>query len=46
MEKGRVVICTTCGRELEVRWGIFAHQTLSRHMKEHNSGKKSAEEAA
>jgi hypothetical protein len=46
MEKGRVAICDQCGKELEVRWGIFAHQTLSRHMKEHNNGKKSAEEAA
>jgi len=26
----RVAICE-CGRELEVRWGIFAHDTLARH---------------
>lgn len=31
----RVAICPTCSREIEVRNGIFAHLTLSRHMKEH-----------
>lgn len=31
----RVVVCPQCKKELEVRSGIFAHQTLSRHMKEH-----------
>jgi uncharacterized protein YbaR (Trm112 family) len=31
----RVVICPTCKKELEVRSGIFAHQTLYRHMKAH-----------
>jgi len=46
MEKGRTVICDKCSKELEVRWGIFAHQTLSRHMKEHKDGKESAEKAA
>jgi hypothetical protein len=35
MEKGRVVVCDKCKKEIEVRWGIFAHQTLNRHMKEH-----------
>jgi len=32
---GRVVICPICKKETEVRTGIFAHDTLSRHMKEH-----------
>jgi hypothetical protein len=31
----RVVICPTCLKEIEVRQGIFAHQTLSRHLLEH-----------
>jgi len=39
MEKGRVVICEMCGKELEVRWGIFAHDTLSRHIREHKNVK-------
>jgi len=29
----KVVICDTCKKEIEVRWGIFAHDTLSRHRK-------------
>lgn len=29
----RVVICEKCNKEIEVRWGIFANQTLSRHYK-------------
>lgn len=33
MEKGRVVTCNICKRDIEVRWGIFANDTLSRHMK-------------
>lgn len=33
MEKGRVVICDICGRAIEVRWGIFANDTLARHKK-------------
>jgi hypothetical protein len=35
MEKGKVVICDKCNKEIEVRWGIFAHDTLRRHIKEH-----------
>jgi hypothetical protein len=32
----RAVICEKCGRDIEVRWGIMAYQTLKRHMsKEH-----------
>jgi len=31
----KVVICDKCGKEIQVRWGIFAHETLSRHFKEH-----------
>lgn len=31
----KVVICDKCGKEIQVRWGIFAHDTLSRHKKEH-----------
>jgi len=27
----RTVICEKCNKEIEVRWGIFANQTLSRH---------------
>lgn len=42
MEKGRVIFCNQCDKQLEVRWAIFAHQTLQRHLKEHNSGKKTA----
>jgi len=31
----RLVVCPNCKKEIEVRWGIFAHDTLNRHMKEH-----------
>jgi len=31
----RVTVCEICNKEIEVRWGIFASSTLSRHMKEH-----------
>lgn len=30
---GKVVVCDICGKEIEVRWGIFAHDTLMRHRK-------------
>lgn len=33
VEKGRVVTCDICKRDIEVRWGIFANDTLSRHKK-------------
>jgi hypothetical protein len=42
MDKGRVTNCDKCGKELEVRWGIFAHSTLARHIREHGNGKKAA----
>lgn len=29
----RVVTCDICKQEIEVRWGIFANETLSRHTK-------------
>lgn len=29
----RFVICDKCNKEIELRWGIFAHDTLSRHLK-------------
>lgn len=29
----RVVVCEVCKKELVVRWGVFAHDTLSRHRK-------------
>ena len=35
MEKGRVIICNICLKEIELRWGIFGHDALSRHKKEH-----------
>ena len=39
MASSKVVICDICKREIEVRWGIFAHDTLSRHRKaEHKNG--------
>jgi len=31
----RQIKCTVCGKEWELRWGIFAHDSLARHMKEH-----------
>jgi len=31
----RIVVCPICKKELDVRKGIFAHDTLSRHSKEH-----------
>lgn len=35
-DMSRVVICPTCKREIEVRNGIMANETLSRHKaKEH-----------
>ena len=33
MDKNKVVVCDICSKEIEVRWGIFAHDTLSRHRK-------------
>jgi len=33
MEKGRVVTCDICNKDIEVRWGIFANDTLIRHKK-------------
>ena len=33
MQKGKVAIYDICKKEIEVRWGIFAHDTLSRHKK-------------
>lgn len=33
----RVVICDICNKEIELRWGIFAHDTLGRHKKEHKN---------
>ena len=33
MEKGRVVTCDICKRDIELRWGIFANDTISRHKK-------------
>jgi hypothetical protein len=30
---GRVVVCDICKKEIELRWGIFAHDSLSRHRK-------------
>jgi len=30
---GRVVVCDLCKKEIELRWGIFAHDSLSRHRK-------------
>jgi hypothetical protein len=35
----RFVICSDCKKEIEVRWGIFGHDTLSRHSKECKGGK-------
>ena len=35
MTDSRVVICPECKKEIRVQLGIFAHATLSRHMKEH-----------
>jgi hypothetical protein len=39
-------MCGTCNKEIEVRWGFFAHQTLYRHLREHNDGKKPTKKAA
>ena len=33
MEKSRVVTCDICSKDIEVRWGIFANDTLIRHKK-------------
>jgi hypothetical protein len=38
MTNKRVAICEVCNKEIEVRWGIFANDTLKRHMKEHVNG--------
>lgn len=29
----RFVICNICGKNIELRWGIFAHDTMDRHVK-------------
>jgi hypothetical protein len=34
----RFVVCDICKKEVEVRWGIFAHDTLSRHRKAAHNG--------
>jgi DNA-directed RNA polymerase subunit M/transcription elongation factor TFIIS len=39
MEKDRVVVCDKCGKELEVRWAVFANHTLSSHLREHEDVK-------
>jgi len=31
----RYVICPNCSKEIELRWGIFGHNTLARHLKQH-----------
>ena len=39
MSGNRYIVCPECNKEIEVRWGIFAHDTLSRHRKaEHKNG--------
>jgi hypothetical protein len=29
----RYIVCPTCNKEIEVRWAIFASDTLARHIK-------------
>lgn len=29
----RKLVCPTCKKEWELRWGIMANESLSRHMK-------------
>jgi hypothetical protein len=29
----RIVKCDMCNKEIELRWGIFGHDTLNRHIK-------------
>jgi hypothetical protein len=29
----RQVICDICSKQIELRWGIFGHDALSRHKK-------------
>jgi hypothetical protein len=31
----RTLTCTTCKKQWELRWGIMANESLSRHNKEH-----------
>ena len=31
LEKSRIAICDICNKEIEVRWGIFASDTILRH---------------
>jgi hypothetical protein len=33
VEKSRVVVCDICKKDIVVRWGIFASDTLNRHKK-------------
>lgn len=33
----RIVVCDICNKEIELRWGIFGHDTLYRHKKEHKN---------
>jgi hypothetical protein len=33
VDKSRVVVCSICKKEVVVRWGIFASDTLNRHKK-------------
>jgi hypothetical protein len=32
----RLVICSVCKKEWELRWGIMANESMSRHMKSHH----------
>ena len=36
----RTIQCSICNKEWELRWGVFAHDSLSRHMREHKNDNK------
>ena len=36
IKMSRTLTCPNCKKEWELRWGIMANESLSRHMKEHD----------
>ena len=34
IKMSRILICTVCKKEWDLRWGTMANESLSRHMKD------------
>jgi hypothetical protein len=35
IKMSRILVCPVCKKEWDLRWGIMANESMSRHMKEH-----------